>query len=73
MTDVTKQDRWMTVAESMAYIGVSKATIYSYMADGRLPFFYIKGSNQRRLKRSDLDAMLVPGRPEDISGGNEQG
>ena len=67
MTELAKQDRWMTIAESSAYIGVSRATLYSYMGDGRLRFFYIKGSNQRRIKRSDLDALFVPGNREDIN------
>ena len=67
MTELAKQDRWMTIAESSEYIGVSRATLYSYMGDGRLRFFYIKGSNQRRIKRSDLDALFVPGNREDIN------
>lgn len=60
----TESDRWMTVADAMHYIGVSKATLYTYMSDGRLPFYYIRGSNQRRIKQSDVDALLVRAKPE---------
>lgn len=67
MTELANQDRWMTVAESSEYIGVSRATLYSYMGDGRLRFFYIKGSKQRRIKRSDLDALFILGNAEDVN------
>lgn len=62
----SESDKWMTVGEATQYIGVSKASLYTYMSDGRLPFYYIKGSKQRRIKKSDLDALLVRGKPEDV-------
>lgn len=55
---------WFNVAEACKYLSVSKTTLYAYMQDGRLPYYYLTGSTHRRIKRSDLDALLVPGKPE---------
>lgn len=66
MDDLVGNDRWMSIAETMKYLGTSRATLYTYMNDGRLPFYYIKGTNQRRIKRSDIDALMIPGRPGDL-------
>lgn len=57
--------QWYTVTEACEYLRVSKTTLYDYMKDGRLPFFYLAGTRNRRLKKSDLDALLEPGNPAD--------
>ena len=54
-------DEWLTAAEAMAYLKVSKSTLYRLCAEGKLPYFLVGGSGDRRFKRSDLDAALVPG------------
>lgn len=54
---------WMTPSEAQTYLRISKSTLYECMKDGRLPFFYLKGTKQRRLKRSDLDGLMVSGEP----------
>lgn len=54
---------WMTVAEALIYLKISKTTLYECMKDGRLPFYYIKGTRQRRIKKADLDLLLVAGDP----------
>ena len=54
---------WMTIIEGAKYVGVTRATLYNYMKDGRLPYYYIVGTNQRRLKKSDIDALFRPGKP----------
>lgn len=58
--------QWYTVAEACEYLRVSKTTIYDYMKDERLPFFYLAGTRSRRLRRQDLDALLEPGQPNDL-------
>lgn len=63
---------WLTVPEAQAYLKVSKPTIYNLMRDGRLPFYYIAGTRQRRVKQTDLDALLRPGRPEDVDDEDDQ-
>jgi excisionase family DNA binding protein len=56
---------YLTVTEACAYLRISKTTLYDLMSDGRLPFYRIKGTRKRRLKRSDLDALIELGNPSD--------
>ena len=56
-------DEWLTLDEAAAYLKVSKPSIYRFCAEGRLPFFKLAGTGARRFRRSDLDALLEPGRP----------
>lgn len=65
MTNNTQGTKWMDVSEAASYLSVSKATLYAYMKDGRLPFFYLAGTRNRRVKQVDLDALLVPGNNTD--------
>lgn len=65
MKDETEDIRWMTVDEASKYLRVTKATLYTYMKDAKLPFYYLAGTRHRRIKKSDVDALLLPGRPED--------
>lgn len=61
MTDNSDDTIWMTPSESQAYLKISKTTLYDCMKDGRLPFYYVKGTRQRRLKKADLDALMIGG------------
>ncbi len=65
MTSGDENSKWYTVAEACEYLTVSNSTLYTYMKDRRLPFFYLAGTRQRRLRKSDLDALLEPGNPDD--------
>ncbi len=56
-------DQWLTLEEAAAYLKVSKPTIYRFCSEGCLPFYKLAGTGQRRFKRADLDALLVPGQP----------
>ena len=58
-------DHWLTLEEAAAYLKVSKPTIYRFCAEGCLPFYKLAGTGQRRFKRDDLDALLVPGQPSE--------
>lgn len=66
MTEKMENTKWMSVSAACEYLSVSKATLYLYMKDGRLPYYHLAGTHQRRVKKSDLDALLLPGRPEEI-------
>lgn len=62
-----KEERiWLGVTEACEYLDVSKVTLYAYMKDKRLPYYYLAGTRQRRIKKTDLDALLVPGNPDEI-------
>lgn len=63
---------WLTVPEAADYLKVSKTTLYNLMKDGRLPFFYIAGTRQRRVRRNDLNGILEPGHPDDLESPDEE-
>jgi excisionase family DNA binding protein len=65
MAENTKTTEWYTVAEACEYLRVSNTTLYEYMKTKRLPFYYLAGTRHRRIKKSDLDALLEPGDPAD--------
>jgi excisionase family DNA binding protein len=62
--DIT-DDAWFDIEGAMEYLKISRTTLYSAMKDGRLGYYFVKGTRQRRLKKSDLDKLMVPGDPED--------
>lgn len=65
MIGLAKNNEWYTVAEACEYLRVSNTTLYEYMKTKRLPFYYLAGTRNRRIKKSDLDALLEPGDPTD--------
>lgn len=72
MKDKIQGSRWLSVTEACAYLSVSKGTLYTYMKDGRLPFYYLAGTRQRRVKQEDLDMLLVRGSPGDEDNDDEE-
>lgn len=58
-------DTWMTVEEAMAYLKVSRPTLYRFMENGKLKYYKLAGTGTRRFRREDLDALLEPGKPRD--------
>ena len=64
MSDCVSRERveWLTIPETLEYLKVSKSTLYECMSDGRLPFYYVKGTRQRRLKKQDVDSLMVRGK-----------
>lgn len=65
MSDCTPREivEWLTIPEALEYLRVSKSTLYECMSDGRVPFYYVKGTRQRRLKKRDIDNLMVRGVP----------
>ena len=57
--------KWLSIREACEYLGVSRGTLYTYMQSDILPFYYLPNSTRRRIKQSDLDALLVRGKPTD--------
>jgi excisionase family DNA binding protein len=66
MSACAESDTWFTVTEACEYLKVSDSTLYVYMKDRRLPFYYLAGTRHRRIKKSDLDALLQPGDPNEL-------
>lgn len=59
-------DELLSPAQAAAVIGVSVDSIRRYANDGRLPSQRTPGK-QRRFRRSDVEALLLPSEPETIS------
>ena len=66
MTEEYDGTIWLTVPDALKYLRVSKTTLYMLMKDGRLPFYYVKGTHQRRVKRADLDNLMIRGTGDEI-------
>lgn len=70
--DMVAMTEWLTPNEAAAYLKVNRRTLYGLMASGRLPYHQMPGSGRRRIRREDLDALLVPGEPrKEEAGGDE--
>lgn len=66
MTSGDENSKWYTVAEACEYLTVSNSTLYTYMKNRRLPFFYLARTRQRRLRKNAIfNALLEPGNPDD--------
>jgi len=57
---------WLGIAEACRYLSVSKRTLYNYMKNKKLPYYYLADSKHRRVKKEDLDALLVIGNPDEL-------
>lgn len=57
---------WFDIPGALEYLKLSKSTLYECMKDGRLPYYYVKGTRQRRLKKEDLDNLMTLGSPTEI-------
>ncbi len=51
-------EEWLSVAEAAAYLKVSRDTIYRWARQGKLTLYKLGGLT--RLKRSELEALIVP-------------
>ena len=52
------KQEWFTPAEAAEYLRVTRQTIYNYMENESLPYYELKSGGGRRIRRSDLDALL---------------
>lgn len=50
---------WLTVGEAMAYLRVSRPTLYRWCDEGMLTFYELESGGGRRFEEADLDAMLT--------------
>lgn len=53
----TSEREWLTVAEAADYLRVSRATIYRWAKQGKLPLYKV-GGTATRVRKSDLDALV---------------
>lgn len=53
-------DEWFTVPQAVQYTKISRSKLYSLMAEHTLPYYHVTGTDHRRLKKTDLDKLMVP-------------
>lgn len=51
---------WLTAKEAMAYLKVSKATFYRLVKAGKIQAYALAGTDDKRYRESELDALLEP-------------
>jgi len=56
-------DEWLTTREACKFLKIHRRTLYRMMKDGRLRYSYIAGSGHRRIRKTDVDALLIPAPP----------
>ena len=57
---MTIQDRWLSVNELMLYLGVSRDTIYDWLASRRLPGHRV--GRLWKFKQDEIDAWVKVGK-----------
>lgn len=58
--DAAPRVEWLNLDDAAACLGCSTRTVRRYIADGHLPAYRIRGGRGIRIKRTDVNAMLVP-------------
>ena len=53
-------DRWMSLQETAAYVGVTTRSVRTWVASGSLPGHGLPSSHLLRFKRSEIDAAFAP-------------
>ena len=64
MAEKIKNDLF-SVQEAAEFLGISKSTIYRYISDGRLSAYRLGQKRLIRIKRQDLDKLLIPINPSE--------
>lgn len=62
MAENSPMKKWLSVEELAHYLGIRKSTVYSYVAERRVPFHKIPGSQITKFKLSEIDAWMETGR-----------
>jgi len=51
---------WLTAKQAMEYLKVSKATFYRLVKAGKIQAYSLAGTDEKRYRESELDALLEP-------------
>jgi excisionase family DNA binding protein len=53
-------NQFVSIADTAEFIGVDTRTVRNMISDGRLRAYRLAGGRTFRIRRSDLEALLVP-------------
>lgn len=56
-----KEPRWIDVEQAAQLLGLSKPTVYQYVAERRIPFVKIPGSTLIRFDQDELNDWMRKG------------
>jgi len=62
-----RPDGYLGVSEAARLLGVNRVTVWRWIAAGRIPVWRA-GPRTARIKKADLDRLLVPGRGDPLDG-----
>ena len=51
---------YLTIRETATLLALSTRTIHRYIAEGKLKAYRVAGDKAIRLKREDVEALLIP-------------
>lgn len=60
-------DEWLTIPQAIQYAKISRTKIYEFMRDNSLKYYLLKDTDSRRVRKSDLDALMIPADSESKS------
>ena len=66
MTTEQNEQEWLTLSQAAKYIGVSRRTIYNWVASGKLKVWEIP-SGHKRVKKSSLLTPTIRSSREDVA------
>lgn len=55
---MSNESEFLTINEASEYLKLGRRTLYKYMDEGILPYYILKPSGRRRLRRKDLDSLM---------------
>ena len=55
---MSNESEFLTINEASEDLKLGRRTLYKYMDDGILPYYTLKPSGRRRLRREDLDSLM---------------
>ncbi len=55
----SNKGEYITPTEAARILGLSRPTIYRMMDDGTLAYIQVAGVNKRKIKRSDVERLLL--------------
>jgi excisionase family DNA binding protein len=72
-TPAPPRDRFISLPDAAAMLGVHTDTLRRFISEGRIPGYRLAGKSHIRLKVSDVEALLTPVVPTEVATSNEGG
>lgn len=57
---LAQRQAWLSVRDAAEYLGVDQQAVRRYISAGLLPAYKQRGNGRLKIKRADIDALMVP-------------